>query len=356
MYRRESGKCQDALLILTYQSRFSEVVDHIKRGYYKDCHLCGVGLLDAKRTGEWIAGVEIVTDQDTLISYICRQWIDEVLVVLPSDIPYTAVPLDSILQMGVTVHMKLAQVMTAAEQAIALQLPASYDIRTGCVPHLGEGRYVTIREYRISQRQANCKRVLDIAGSLIGCVCTGLLTIVVGPIIFLNSPGPIFFSQIRIGKNGRRFRMYKFRSMYMDAEERKKELQAQNLIKDGHMFKVRHDPRIIGGDEGIGGFIRRHSIDEFPQFWNVLRGDMSLVGTRPPTLDEWERYEPHHRARLAMKPGITGMWQVSGRSDVTDFEEVVKLDTDYISRWNLWLDVKILWKTLWVITGKRGAM
>ena len=181
---------------------------------------------------------------------------------------------------------------------------------------------------------------------------TGIIFIFVAPIIYIKSPGPIFFKQVRIGKNGKKFNIYKFRSMYMDAEERKKELMAQNDIKDGMMFKMDNDPRII---KGIGNFIRDYSLDEFPQFWNVLIGDMSLVGTRPPTVDEWEKYEMHHRSRLAFKPGLTGMWQVSGRSDITDFEEVVELDTKYIAEWCLKLDIEILVKTVMVVFRGSGA-
>ena len=136
----------------------------------------------------------------------------------------------------------------------------------------------------------------------------------------------------------------------MDAEERKKELMEQNEMQ-GLMFKMEDDPRIFP----IGKFMRKFSIDELPQFWNVLRGDMSLVGTRPPTLDEFEKYEAHHRARLSNKPGLTGMWQVSGRSKITDFEEVVSLDTAYISNWNLAMDVRILFKTVKVVLLGRGA-
>lgn len=150
----------------------------------------------------------------------------------------------------------------------------------------------------------------------------------------------------------------------MDAEDRKKELMAQNKISDGLMFKMDFDPRIIGNKvlpdgtrkTGIGQFIRKTSLDEFPQFINILLGDMSLVGTRPPTVDEWELYEPHHRARMSFRPGLTGMWQVSGRSNITDFEEVVKLDTQYISEWSLKLDVKILWQTVWSVFKSDGAM
>lgn len=138
----------------------------------------------------------------------------------------------------------------------------------------------------------------------------------------------------------------------MDAEERKKELMEQNKVKDGMMFKMDDDPRII---KGIGHFIRKTSIDEFPQFWNVLKGDMSMVGTRPPTLDEWEKYSPRHRIRMATKPGLTGMWQVSGRSNITDFEEVVKLDERYIREWNFALDIKIILKTVGNMVSGDGA-
>ena len=149
----------------------------------------------------------------------------------------------------------------------------------------------------------------------------------------------------------------------MDAEERKKALMEQNNIADGLMFKMDDDPRIIGSEKkdrngnprGIGNFIRNTSIDEFPQFFNVLKGDMSLVGTRPPTLDEWEKYDLHHRVRMSIKPGITGLWQISGRSDITDFEEVVRLDREYIQNWSVWLDLKILFKTVGVVLRHEGA-
>jgi lipopolysaccharide/colanic/teichoic acid biosynthesis glycosyltransferase len=202
------------------------------------------------------------------------------------------------------------------------------------------------------------KRAMDIIGSIIGLIITGILFIFIAPAIYIKSPGPIFFKQWRVGKNGKKFQIYKFRSMYMDAEDRKAELMKQNKVKDGMMFKMDNDPRIIGGEngKGIGNFIRNTSIDEFPQFFNVLKGDMSLVGTRPPTLDEWEKYELHHRARLAIKPGLTGMWQVSGRSNITDFEEVVKLDTEYIMNWSIGKDIKIILKTIWVVLTGKGSM
>ena len=204
----------------------------------------------------------------------------------------------------------------------------------------------------VSGWQLFVKRLFDIVGGIVGCVITLLAFIIVGPIICTKSPGPILFKQERVGKNGKTFNIYKFRSMYTDAEERKKELMAQNEVK-GLMFKMDDDPRII---KGIGHFIRNYSIDELPQFWNILIGDMSLVGTRPPTVDEWNKYELHHRKRLAIKPGLTGMWQISGRSNIVDFEKVVELDSKYISEWSLLLDIKIILKTVKVVLCKEGSV
>ena len=202
----------------------------------------------------------------------------------------------------------------------------------------------------IDYRRMMIKRLMDIFGGGVGLLFTLLLTPFVALAIKVDSRGPVFFSQIRIGKNGRRFKMYKFRSMYIDAEERKKELMEQNEVQ-GLMFKMDKDPRITR----VGNFIRKTSIDELPQFWNVLRGDMSLVGTRPPTVDEFEQYNIYYRRRLSITPGLTGMWQVSGRSDIRDFEDVVKLDLKYIDEWSLRQDVKILLQTVGVVLFRRGS-
>ena len=150
----------------------------------------------------------------------------------------------------------------------------------------------------------------------------------------------------------------------MDAEERKKELMSQNKVSDGMMFKMDFDPRIIGNKilsdgtkkTGIGQIIRKPSIDELPQYWNFLKGYISLVGTRPPTLDEWEKYEPHHRARMSFRPGLTGLWQVSGRSNITDFEEVVRLDTQYIGEWSVKNDISIIFQTIIRVMKNEGAV
>ena len=245
---------------------------------------------------------------------------------------------DRCIQMGVSTHLGLAV--------------SDYSDKGQIIERMG-GYTVLTRSVRIaSVRQLVVKRLIDICAGLAGLIVTGICFVFVAPLIYKASPGPIFFSQTRIGKNGRPFKILKFRSMYMDAEERKKELMAQNKIADGMMFKMDDDPRII---KGIGHFIRDYSIDELPQLINVLKGEMSLVGTRPPTVDEYKKYSQHHKIRLAIKPGITGMWQVSGRSNITDFEQVVALDAKYITEWSLGLDIKILFKTIKVVLMREGA-
>lgn len=340
-----------SMIVITVSDIAEEVLQNVRSGKYQEFAVSGIALLDRDMTGQKIADVPVVGNTETIVDYVCREWVDEVFVRLPDEKPLPEKMLGAFAAMGVTVHLSLARV----SQGIG---------KKQHVERLGNYTVLTTSVNIVAPKQLFYKRVMDIAGGLVGCLATVLIFVVVGPAIYIKSPGPIFFSQTRIGKNGRKFRMYKFRSMYMDAEERKKELMEQNKIKDGFMFKLDYDPRIIGCEKkdrngnpkGIGNFIRRTSIDEFPQFWNVLKGDMSLVGTRPPTVDEWEKYDLHHRVRMAIKPGITGMWQVSGRSDITDFEEVVKLDTEYIENWTVGLDIKILMKTVLSVVKNEGAV
>lgn len=239
-------------------------------------------------------------------------------------------------EMGVTSHY-------------CLELPS---IRKA-ISHVGEFMGYSVLTYTMNKKSYKklfIKRAVDIVGGFVGLILTGIISIFLAPAIKLESPGPVFFSQIRVGKNGRRFKIYKFRSMYIDAEERKKELEAQNEM-NGFMFKMENDPRVTK----VGTFIRKTSLDEFPQFLNVLKGEMSLVGTRPPTEEEFEKYNEHYRRRLSMTPGLTGLWQISGRSDITDFDEVVKLDLEYIDNWSLTEDFKILVKTVGVVLFGKGA-
>ena len=283
-------------------------------------------------------GIACITDRNELMQFLIREWVDAVFLCKELDPNANNELTGKCLTMGITVHRALIKYNATSTHRVLEQM-GGYMVMTQSIKV-------------VDSRRMAVKRALDVAGGLVGLFITGLLCVFIGPIIYIKSPGPIFFKQERIGENGKRFYIYKFRSMYLDAEERKKELMKKNNIKDGMMFKMDNDPRII---KGIGHFIRSHSLDEFPQFWNVLKGDMSLIGTRPPTPDEWEKYQLHHRSRLAVKPGITGAWQVGGRSDITDFEKVVQMDVDYIKHWSLSTDIKIIFKTIGVILKKDGA-
>ena len=203
------------------------------------------------------------------------------------------------------------------------------------------------------------KRMIDILFGIIGSLCAVILTVCLAPLIYFSDKGPIFYKQERVGLNGRKFNIWKFRSMYVDADQRKADLMEKNEVS-GFMFKMENDPRIIGSGpdgmrHGVGHFIRKHSLDEFPQFFNVLAGQMSLVGTRPPTVEEMSHYDAKHLSRLALKPGLTGLWQVSGRSEITDFEEVVKLDNEYIRNFSIKNDARIIFKTFSVVLTGKGS-
>lgn len=338
-------------MIVTTRAQAESVIEKVQVNNYGKFVLSGLVILDKDMTGKTVGGVKVVASVDDAPMYVCQEWIDEVLIAVPDGVPYPEKLIKKLEETGVTIHLKLSKIAAVEDRPQFVEKIGSYTVLTTSLNYA-------------SPKQLLFKRMMDIAGGLVGCLLTCIIFVFVAPIIYVSSPGPIFFSQERIGKNGKKFKIYKFRSMYMDAEARKAELMKQNRVADGKMFKLDFDPRVIGNKTlpdgtkktGIGNFIRVTSLDEFPQFFNVLKGDMSLVGTRPPLPGEVSEYEIHHRARLAIKPGITGMWQVSGRSDITDFEEVVRLDTKYIKEWSPALDVKILFKTVKTVLGKEGSM
>lgn len=359
--RRAAQANRRTLLIFTTREAAERTIESVRTDLDASFQIIGLILSDTDAcVGDTIDGVEVVSTLTQASEYMQTLWIDDALV----DIPYTRGmgggdaeegqaerlrQTNGVLalchEMGITSHQRLEGIDSSLGTPVVEELA---------------GTAVLTRSLRtVTFRQLFFKRLIDIVGSLVGLALTAVLTIVVAPLIMIASPGSPFFAQTRVGKNGRQFRMYKFRSMYPDAEERKRELEQRNKMA-GAMFKVDADPRIIGSGldgtrHGIGWFIRRYSIDEFPQFLNVLKGDMSLVGTRPPTVEEWNAYERPPRARLSMKPGITGLWQVSGRSDITDFEEVVRLDMRYIETWSLTEDFKIIAKTIGVVFKGSGA-
>lgn len=270
---------------------------------------------------------------------ICKQnMVDEVVFSLPhSNLQVVDDCLIMLQEMGISVRMMID----------LYDAPAS---RKELTMFHGDIPLLTYHIKAFDAGQLFLKRCLDIIGAIIGLIIAGLLFPFIALVIRLESKGPLFFGQERVGENGRIFKCWKFRSMYVDAEACKQELLAHNEM-NGAMFKMKDDPRVTR----IGRFIRKTSIDEMPQFWNVLKGEMSLVGTRPPTPDEVATYENWHRKRICIKPGITGLWQVSGRNQIHNFDDVVRLDIRYIEEWSLWLDIKLLFKTFWVVLVSKGA-
>ncbi len=336
VYKNRKGNTQ--MFVITTEDRAKNMLDKLQKKNEWNNSVRAMAIIDAEMHGEEINGVPVVANYYDMIEFIKKEPIDDVFI----NVPYhTGRSLrDIIMQienMGITVHLNI-------------EVLENFDGFDKTVTMLGDIPVITFANTFFDYNKLIIKRAVDIIGAIIGLVITGILTIFVAPPLLLESRGPLIFKQKRVGKNGRYFYMYKFRSMYSDAEERKKELMSQNEMS-GLMFKITDDPRITK----VGKFIRKTSIDEMPQFLNVLKGDMSLVGTRPPTVDEFKKYEGYHKRRLSTKPGITGMWQVSGRNDIEDFEEVVKLDLEYIDNWCLALDIKIILKTIGIVFVRRGA-
>lgn len=338
---------RERILVVSTKQYIEETVEKLLNGPNKTFTIVGIALKNEDEDVKEVKGIPVVTYGKDTYEYVCRNVIDGVIICFdPLEAETQAKAADKFVEMGVTVHIKMDLLMK--------------DMPNISFGNINEAKVMTTRISDPSAAGLFAKRVIDIVAGLVGCLITGILFIFVAPAIKIADPkGPVFFKQERAGKNGRTFKIYKFRSMYSDAEERKKEFMKDNKM-NGLMFKLDADPRIIGSGpdgtkKGLGHFLRESSIDEFPNFWSILKGDMSLVGTRPPTIDEYEKYELHHKSRLATKPGLTGMWQVSGRSNVTDFEEIVKLDNEYIKNWNIGLDIKIIFKTIWVVLTRKGS-
>jgi len=337
VYYRKSNN-SNKVMVITNSEKAEKIVGDLQGAAAWNSQVTGVSLMDVSRVGETIGGIPVVADADSLYDVSKQMTLDEVFISLP-DYSHERVKemIIAFESMGVVCHyaVDFIEVEDGSERMIenfAGYAVVSYSLN-----------YFDVRRLFI-------KRFMDIVGGLIGLLLTAVMTPFVALAIKIESPGPVFFSQVRIGKNGRRFKIYKFRSMYIDAEERKKELEAQNELS-GPMFKMENDPRITK----VGKFLRKTSIDETPQFYNILIGQMSLVGTRPPTEDEFEQYSMYYRRRLSITPGLTGMWQVNGRSEVTDFEDVVKYDLEYIDNWSLGLDVKLILKTFTSVLFHKGA-
>ncbi len=333
--QNKTTKRKKNMIVIASSNNVSHIVKDLKGLNYGAYAILGAVVMDENKAGDVIEDVPVVANFDNMYNYVKENVIDEVFI--ESNNQDLTEVTNTFLAMGVVVHVSVNNFVSSVPNVV--------------LENINNYTVITTSINLMSFKQKVIKRLIDICAAIPGIIIMTILFVIFAPIMYIQSPGPIFFKQVRIGKNGRRFKMYKFRSMYMDAEERKKELMEKNKMS-GLMFKMDDDPRITP----IGKFMRKTSIDEFPQFINILKGDMSLVGTRPPTEDEYNQYELHHKSRLAIKPGLTGMWQVSGRSDITDFEEVVRLDNEYIRKFSIGLDIKILFKTVGTVLFRKGSV
>ena len=353
-----NSKFSSKLFVITDTENYETVIKSLKGNLDWSRQICGLCVLDEegesfnrlfgnddkkqkKQSAENLKNIEFICNKSTLLNHLTTENVDEIFVY--SGLIYSDIVLKDTIskaeEMGIKVNIRINLDMFDF-------LPKSYTK----IDRIGKYHCVSISRNYVSYRGRFMKHLLDYVGGFVGFLIFAAVFIVLGPIIKLDSKGPVLFAQNRVGRNGRIFKCYKFRSMRQDAEELKKALMAQNEM-NGLMFKMENDPRVTK----VGRFIRKTSLDELPQFINVLKGDMSLVGTRPPTVDEYEQYEPKHKARVSMMPGLTGLWQVSGRSNIKDFDEVVKLDMEYIDNSSFWLDVKIILLTVKVVLFGRGA-
>lgn len=327
------------VMIITTSDQVKKVLAQMRSENEWEYQITYLTVLDINMIGQKIDGIEVKADKYNMFDIAKLEVLDGVFINIPNESTLDIDLEDIVLEfqnMGVTVDLSINTFGLKIHEKIVREM-SGYHV-------------LTFSSRLFSESQMVLKRIIDIMGGILGSILLLILILFIAPAIRLDSPGPIFFSQIRIGKNGRRFKIYKLRSMYIDAEERKQELMARNEI-NGFMFKLENDPRVTR----VGRFLRKTSLDEFPQFLNVLKGDMSLVGTRPPTETEFIQYESRHKRRLALKAGVTGLWQVSGRSNITDFEDVVKLDLEYIDNWSLAMDMKIIIKTIGVVLFGTGA-
>ena len=290
-----------------------------------------------------IGNIPVISTDESFMEWIRSAPLDEIFINVNYHDAMEVQPIvEELEEMGITVHLNIPSLEKMLDESkfsnINGKTYAGYPMATFSAAPAYSTSWLVL------------KRAFDIVVSLIGCIISVPIIAITAIPLLRESKGPLFFKQLRVGKNGRLFYIYKLRSMYADAEEHKAELMAENQM-DGHMFKIDDDPRITK----VGRVIRKYSIDELPQFFNVLKGDMSIIGTRPPTVEEFEQYESRHKRRLSMRPGISGMWQVSGRSEIQDFEEVVELDCKYIDEWSPILDLKIFIKTIPVVLTHKGA-
>ena len=334
-HRRDGFNSRRALLVGA-GDRVARYIEFLREHPYWGVRVIGIADDRSGGPAEEVEGVPILGGIKDLPEIIRSQPTDEVVFAIgPREFPQVEEYLDLCQEMGVT-------------SRLILDLPQRNWTRQDLALVDGVG-ILSLDPVRQSPWALALKRGMDVVGALVGLALFALAYCWLAPRIRRDSPGSVLFSQVRVGQNGRLFALYKFRTMHVDAEARLAGLQRANEMQ-GAVFKVRDDPRITP----LGKWLRARHLDELPQFWSVLRGEMSLVGTRPPTLDEVECYRPHHRRRLSMKPGITGLWQLAGNEAVRDFEDIVRLDCQYIDSWSFRRDVEILTQTVVKVLRRTG--
>lgn len=335
-YVRKKGYNYRNLILVGTGRRAQEFISlaakHAEWGY----RIIGLLDVDPEKRGKRIAGHPVIGTLEDLPKLLEENVVDEVVFVVP--------------------RSWIGAIEKCILYCEAVGVPATLstdffnlDIASGRPRSMESFTYITFETRLLKASELVVKRFCDVLLSSAGLLLTAPLMLGTALAVKFTSPGPVLFRQVRSGRNGRRFVLYKFRSMVIDAEERLEELRDKNEMS-GPVFKMSEDPRLTK----VGKFLRKTSLDELPQLWNVFRGDMSLVGPRPPLPREVEQYEPWQRRRLSMKPGITCIWQISGRNEV-DFEDWMKMDLQYIDRWSLWLDIKIILLTVWAVVLRRGA-
>lgn len=326
------------MMVITTSEQASEVIRRLNYNLDWSYEIVGVAIVDKNMIDEKIEGIRVIADYNNMFDVVKMAVLDRVFIHIPDN--KNIMKLDKTIQefdnMGVTVNLSINTFGLKMNQKVVEQI-SDYHV-------------LTFRSKLFTVTELHMKRILDIVGGSVGCLLTIVCSLFIVPAIIIESPGPVLSSQTRVDKNGRRFKIYKFRSMFIDVEERKVQLMSQNEM-NGFKSNTINTPSTTK----VGKFLKKTSLDELPKFYNILKGDMSLVGTRPSTEEEFNQYEGTHKRRLALKSGLTGLWQISGRSDTKDFEEVVKLDLEYIDNWSVELDIKIILKTIKVILIGRGS-
>ena len=334
---RQTGADLRNVLIVGTVNSSRKVIEIINKNSYLGLKICGLLVPRKESNMKEISGYKVLGNLENIEKVLHDTPIDHVVITIDRK---DCKEVDDV-------------VFHSEEEGVEIWLtPDLFNIRIAKLDadELGGMPVFVLRTTPKFSWQIFIKSVLDRISGLVFSVVSLPLIAIAAVFIKLTSKGPVFFTQQRCSVQGRCFTFYKLRTMYVGSEDIQDKLEAQNIMK-GPIFKLKYDPRITP----LGRLLRKLSIDEMPQFWNVLKGDMSLIGPRPPIPGEVKRYDGWQRRRLSMKPGITGLWQISGRSDITDFNKLANLDLEYIDSWSLWLDLKIFIKTIWVVVSMKGA-